>query len=169
MTLEELKKQLTFPLRIATLVFLSQDNQILLAMKKRGFGMGLWNGVGGKVEKNETVEAAAKREAEEEIGVTITSLQEVATLDFFFLEAPVDKDWNQQVRVFFATAWTGEPNETEEMKPQWFDKTDLPFDIMWPDDPYWLPAVLKGYKVSAEFAFGPNNSVEQFRIEAVKK
>ncbi|MEK7504190.1 MAG: hypothetical protein AAB550_01680 [Patescibacteria group bacterium] len=33
----------------ATLCFLVKDNQILLAMKKRGFGVGKWNGVGGKV------------------------------------------------------------------------------------------------------------------------
>ena len=32
-----------------TLCLLMRDNEILLAMKKRGFGVGKWNGVGGKV------------------------------------------------------------------------------------------------------------------------
>jgi len=31
-------------------------------MKKRGFGQGKWNGFGGKVEPNESIEQAAIRE-----------------------------------------------------------------------------------------------------------
>lgn len=26
---------------------------------------------------------------------------------------------------------------SEEMKPQWFRKDEIPFDTMWPDDRYW--------------------------------
>jgi hypothetical protein len=39
------------PSKQATLLFLIKDQKILLAMKKRGFGKGRWNGVGGKPEK----------------------------------------------------------------------------------------------------------------------
>ncbi len=52
-----------------TLLFLLKDNHILLAMKKRGFGAGRWNGVGGKIEAGETIVQAAVRECFEEIGV----------------------------------------------------------------------------------------------------
>ncbi|CAN0403706.1 unnamed protein product, partial [Ectocarpus sp. 8 AP-2014] len=45
-------------------------NEILLGMKKRGFGEGKWNGFGGKVESGESVEEAAKRELMEEAGLT---------------------------------------------------------------------------------------------------
>lgn len=41
-------------MRLATLCYLLKDDQVLLAMKKRGFGEGKWNGPGGKVEKGET-------------------------------------------------------------------------------------------------------------------
>lgn len=34
-----------------TLCLLKKENSILLAMKKRGFGAGKYNGVGGKIEK----------------------------------------------------------------------------------------------------------------------
>ncbi len=44
---------------------------ICLAMKKRGFGVNRWNGVGGKVEEKETIETAAKREVKEEAGIEI--------------------------------------------------------------------------------------------------
>jgi len=53
-----------------TLLFLIKDDQILLAMKKRGFGAGRFNGVGGKVEPGETIEQALIRESQEEINVT---------------------------------------------------------------------------------------------------
>ena len=41
-------------------------------MKKRGFGANRWNGVGGKMEANDTtIEETAKRETQEEIGVKV--------------------------------------------------------------------------------------------------
>ena len=36
-------------MKLTTLSYFVQDGQVLLAMKKRGFGMGKWNGPGGKV------------------------------------------------------------------------------------------------------------------------
>ncbi|PIU47045.1 DNA mismatch repair protein MutT, partial [bacterium (Candidatus Gribaldobacteria) CG07_land_8_20_14_0_80_33_18] len=88
----------------ATLCLLIKENskEILLAMKKRGFGAGKWNGVGGKFdpEKDKNVLEAAIREAKEEIGVLIKDLEKVAVLDFYFPEVPEDFNWNQTVHVF---------------------------------------------------------------------
>ena len=42
-----------------------EEERILLAMKKRGFGAGKFNGFGGKVEARETILEAALREFEE--------------------------------------------------------------------------------------------------------
>lgn len=43
-------------MRQATLCFLIREvngeNELLLAMKKKGFGQGKWNGVGGKLDFN---------------------------------------------------------------------------------------------------------------------
>jgi 8-oxo-dGTP pyrophosphatase MutT (NUDIX family) len=51
-----------------TLMFLfNSQGQILLAMKKRGFGVGKWNGPGGKVQEKETILQAAVREVKEEV------------------------------------------------------------------------------------------------------
>src|SRR5437762_731474 len=96
-----------------SLVFLYKpaEKKILLAMKKRRFGAGKWNGVGGKLEGNETPKSNAVRETKEEIGVKIdeNDLGEVAVLDFFFEN---NKDWNQRATVFFLERWQGEPMET---------------------------------------------------------
>ena len=48
-TLKEVKK------KVLTLVYIRDDENILLGLKKRGFGTGKWNGFGGKVQVGETI------------------------------------------------------------------------------------------------------------------
>lgn len=144
-------------LRQVSLLFLINDDNILLALKKRGFGQGHLNGVGGKQDAGETIEQTAIRECQEEIEVTPTTIKHVATLDFYF---PPDKsDWDMRAFVYFCDEWHGQPTETEEMKPVWYKKSDIPYDKMWGDDKYWLPIVLGGKFVKAKFTFDDNDNV----------
>ncbi len=53
-------------------------------MKKRGFGVGRWNGFGGKVNDGEQIIDAAIRETQEEVGITPNELQEIGIVDFEF-------------------------------------------------------------------------------------
>ena len=50
------------PRQLLTLGLIYQDGKVLLGYKKRGFGEGWWNGFGGKVKVEESIEDAAKRE-----------------------------------------------------------------------------------------------------------
>lgn len=145
-------------LKITTLCFplrkMKNKQQLLLAMKKRGFGKSKWNGMGGKKEpRDDSVEAAVVRETYEEVGVKPISLQKVAVLTFIFSDIPKEENWNQEVHTYFTGSWEGEPVETEEMAPQWFDANKLPFDTMWEDDIFWLPRVIAGKKLKATFWF----------------
>lgn len=47
--------------KLMTLTMILKDDEILLGMKNRGMGKGKWNGFGGKVEPNETIDDAAIR------------------------------------------------------------------------------------------------------------
>lgn len=144
-------------MKITTLCFLVRGNKVLLAMKKRGFGVGKWNGVGGKVSENEEIKDATVREAEEEIGVSINpaDLKSCGSIKFSF---EGNSDWNQKVHIFITEKWEGEPAESEEMRPQWHEYGKLPFEEMWLDDPHWLPKVLAGKKIEGEFLFNNNGS-----------
>lgn len=149
-----------------TLLFLRKENQILLAMKKRGFGAGKWNGVGGKIEVGETIENALVRETVEEIGVTPSSWRAVAELDFI-QDAETDEPWHMYVYAYLCEAWEGEPSESEEMKPQWYSIDSIPYAVMWDDDEYWLPRVLEGDKVVGTFTFDINDKMLAHDIETV--
>jgi ADP-ribose pyrophosphatase YjhB (NUDIX family) len=140
-----------------TLSFLVKESEVLLAMKKRGFGVGKWNGVGGKLKENEGVLVAAAREIKEEIGVDVAleDLKNVGTLTFRFDGKP---DWSQTCQVFIVREWKGESTESEEMRPQWYAVDKLPFGEMWVDDPLWLPNVLAGQVIDGKFLFTGDGS-----------
>lgn len=150
-----------------SLLFLRRDNEVLLAMKKRGFGEGRWNGVGGKVEAGESLEQAMIRETEEEIGVTPTVFEKVGDIRFdeYFKGVPT----LMHVHVFTATAWTGQPIESEEMAPKWFAASDIPYEDMWSDDPFWLPQVLEGKKVSADFKLDATDTIISHTVTEVAR
>ncbi len=139
-------------MKILTLAFLFRDNKILLAMKKRKFGVGKWNGYGGKLEDGETPIEGIVRELEEESGLVVPkgNFQEIGYMDFYFDDKP---EWNQGVVIYRVDEFTGEPKETEEMKPEWFDLHEIPYHEMWKGDDQWIPKVVENKKFKGEIHF----------------
>lgn len=73
------------------------------------------------------------------------------------------------MHVFLSEEWEGEPEEGEEMRPEWFSFSEIPFGRMWKDDKHWLPLVLKGKKLRARFVFAEDcESIESMKMEEVK-
>lgn len=139
-------------MKTLTLVLLLRDNQIVLAKKKRGFGMNWWNGYGGKLHEGETPEMAAVREVKEESGISISEsqLKEIGAVDFYFEDK---EEWNQRVIVYRVEHFEGEPEETEEMNPKWFSKSEIPYTEMWPGDDSWFPYAVQGIPFEGEVRF----------------
>lgn len=133
-----------------TLCIVHDRSKVLLGMKKRGFGMGKWNGFGGKVNANETILEAAKRELKEEADIFATDLAEMGIIEFEFKGNPEILE----VHIFKVNEYTGEPKEGEEMKPEWFNIEYIPFDKMWPDDKYWFPVLLDNKKFEGSLFLG---------------
>ena len=139
----------------AVLGFIVKDNRVLLAMKKRGFGEGWWNGAGGKIKDGETPLEAILREMQEEVGIVPHDPVHHGTLHFSFEDGT--PDW--EVRVFRAEEFDGDPSESEEMRPAWFNFEDIPYDSMWKDDPHWLPLLLDGKRFEGKFTFRDNDTL----------
>ncbi|CAM9334995.1 unnamed protein product [Ascophyllum nodosum] len=135
-------------------------NELLLGLKKQGFGEGKWNGFGGKLEAGETVEEAAKRELLEESGVIAQRLSLRGQLTF---NVP---SYSSIMRVFVyeAVSYVGEPRESEEMRPRWFRETDLPFKEMWADDEHWMPLFLAGKFFQGEFNFSDEQTIIDYKL-----
>lgn len=137
-----------------TLCILKKDNKILLAKKKKGFAKDKYNGIGGKLQENETPETAMIRETKEEIFVTPTIYEKVGLLKFS--EYYKGQKENITMHVYLVEKWLGNPTESDEMFPEWFNITEIPYKEMLPDDYYWLPLILEGKKIDGYFEFDEN-------------
>ncbi len=62
-----------------TLCLVRQGDQFLLLNRQKQPAMGMWNGVGGKIEPGETPSAAVVRETFEETGITLSQVQLAGT------------------------------------------------------------------------------------------
>lgn len=117
------------------LVIQRADGRVLLCKRLKAPEAGCWNIVGGKVDVMEPSAQAARREAEEESGLTI------GAVDFLCLsEEILPSDGQHWVSLIYVTRdFTGEP---------WLTEPDKLSDIGWfdPADP---PAPLSAFSVAA--------------------
>lgn len=150
--------------KLLTLCIIHQHPKILLGMKKRGFGQGRWNGFGGKVSSEETIEEAAKREISEEAGIFVDELKKVGIIEFEFKGNPEILE----VHIFRSEDFSGIPMESEEMKPQWFHIDEIPYKEMWPDDIHWIPLFLSGKKFKGKFLFGESDIILEQSLSEVE-
>lgn len=132
----------------ATLVFIVQNNNILLMRKKRGLGEGKINGPGGKLDPGETIEHCAIREVQEELCITPGPLTYHGENCFQFTDG-----YSIHVHVYSADSYQGTPTETDEAIPLWFALDDIPYHEMWEDDDLWLPMMLANKNFTGRYLF----------------
>lgn len=151
----------------ATECFLIKEDSVLLGFKKRGFGAGKLLGPGGKVNEGESSEECIVRETEEEIAVKIKSMRRVGSINFFYFEA--GKATNQNVDFYLVDDWEDEPKETDEMKPVWYRKDQLPFEQMPASNSLFIPHLLDGTLVSGSLIFDEEMKLVSNQLIIVEK
>ncbi|CAN5177497.1 NUDIX domain-containing protein [soil metagenome] len=113
-------------------IILKKDNQVLLVKRTNtDWASGQWNFPGGLFEENETLAAAAAREAQEEVGVAI------ATADLHLVHVMHSRKNEKHTKeifgfYFLATQWNGEAINNEPHRHSeigWFDLNNLPENI----------------------------------------
>ncbi len=153
-----------------TLLLLHAEGRLLLGMKTRGFGMGKFNGFGGKIEPGETVLQAAVREMREESGLVVSDPSLVGHVLFTFEQKSEEA---LSVHIFRATRVEGSLDagkpESDEMEPQWFPDTAVPYDRMWLDDRHWLPLLLQGRRFRGRFHFRGHEEILSHALEEVRE
>lgn len=125
------------------LVFLTRGDEVLLIKRSadRPIFPNLYNGLGGHVERGESIIAAAKREVEEESGLRVNNL---------WLCATVAIDTNNAGAGIAMFVFRGEANEagsnlkeSDEGTLQWVPLSHIPGLPMVEDIPTLLPKVME--------------------------
>jgi 8-oxo-dGTP diphosphatase len=145
-----------------TLCYLVRDGKFLLQHKSKGlFGEGKWNGPGGKLQENEAPIEGAKREIFEETSVRADGLEECGLLNFF-----KEGELFITCRVFKTQRFEGEPKDSREGKVKWFAPSEMPYDMMWPDDRHWMPLLFEGKKFQGDFMF--DSELKEIKSHKIK-
>ena len=154
-----------FPAK-AVICFLIRDggNEVLLAREKTNPRKGFWNGYSGRIEPGETREVTAVRELREECGVIVdpSDLEARGVIkrqnDNFLLPS-----W--EIRIYVASCWEGEPQESEEMgPPEWFHRENIPRTMAFTSDYFWLPRVLEGVTVEVHCTYDMERKLRAITI-----
>lgn len=105
-----------------------RDRKILLYKRMRAPEAGHWSIVGGKVDHMEPAEQAARREAEEETGLSIGRVNLLGAAELIS-----DADAQHWISLLYmASEFEGEPKLTEPDKLSdfgWFSRSDLPHPL----------------------------------------
>ncbi len=152
-----------------TLLLLSCGSNLLLGLKKRGFGQGKLNGFGGKLDPQEPLLAGALREMQEESGVSLpaSAVRHAGHLLFTFEGKPEEL----HVHVFAASAPSAEAlsvAESEEMAPLWVPAAAVPYEKMWLDDKFWLPLLLAGKSFRGAFHFRGHEEILSHSLQELQ-
>ena len=152
----------------STLLFLIRKSDgatdICLAMRKQGERKGRYNGIDAVVGDDETPEQAARRSAEEELGVTVESVDKRGEITFVFQE---DSTSDRMFHIYVSEDFTGEPVSGDEMSPSWLSTSYIPYGEMWQDVIFWLPHVLEGKKVRGRFVLGEGDVIQEKEVGVV--
>lgn len=132
---------------IGTLGFILSPNKKQILMMHRNARpdddhLGKYNGLGGKMEKDEDVFACMTREIREEAGVQVTKMQLRGTINWTCF-GPKGEDWLGFI--FLIENFEGIPFKlSSEGSLEWIDIERLGQLPMWEGDRYFLPLVFDG-------------------------
>jgi 8-oxo-dGTP diphosphatase len=119
----------------------TSSREVLLGLKRTGFGTGRVVAIGGKIDGVETDLQAAVREVQEESGLQLrpSAVRRLGRISWTF---PAQPTWSMAATLFAAEGDGTTPVPCEEIEPRWYGVDSIPWDSMWKDAPYWLPSLL---------------------------
>jgi len=140
----------------AVLIYVRRGDRVLMLHRNSGkpddYHSGKWNGLGGKLEADESPLEAAQRELREESGLDLPleRFRSLGTLQFPNFKSHQAEDW--LVFLFGAELPGDDPREPVRSGPEgdlhWVPVADLLSLNLWPGDQHFLPHVLEREPIS---------------------
>jgi 8-oxo-dGTP diphosphatase len=111
---------MTKVVQVAVAIIQQANGEYLLASRPNGKGWaGWWEFPGGKIELNETPEAALTRELQEELGITPTRVQAWIKRRYDYPATHDAEARTVLLHFYFVWAWQGEPQALEGQTLAW--------------------------------------------------
>ena len=126
----------------STLCYITRGNDVLMlhrVKKKNDINKDKWIGIGGKFEGEESPDECIRREALEETGLTLTSLQCRGIVTFLN-----DCCEGEYMFLFTADGFEGELRECDEGDLQWVSREFLDALPKWEGDQIFLDLLWEG-------------------------
>ncbi len=136
-------------MKLATLVYVQNNDQTLMLHKAKGYQEGKWTGLGGKFDAGESPEDCMKREVLEESGLRV----EEATLKGFITFPDFDAQDDWYCFVYTVTKFSGELKASDEGHLRWVDDSEIMNLNLWPGDRIFLPWISQERFFSAKFIY----------------
>lgn len=144
---------------ITTMCYLRRNNQTLLLhriKKENDINEGKWIGVGGKVEKEESIHECMKREIFEETGLTAHSLH----LHGFVMFPGLYYGEDEGMFVFSCDDFSGDMKECDEGILEWVDNDKISSLSMWEGDYHFFDWLNDSLFHSAKIVYKNDKLVE---------
>ncbi|SES67575.1 8-oxo-dGTP diphosphatase MutT [Thorsellia anophelis] len=126
--LSDMNRHLNNEQNIAIGIIINTNNDIFVAIRPDGKSYaGLFEFPGGKVEADEDIQDALRRELMEEVGIYATKIE-----DFSVEKSVVSESLCLILHFFLVTAWEGEPFGKEGQTTQWIAANTLIPDMFPP-------------------------------------
>jgi len=153
--------------RDAVLIFLINDNEILLAESNYRNNRITWNGVSGFINAGEKPKEAAVRELYDSVKIRAyeKDLEQAGVMNLFTLRPDGVRERTLTITIFICENFQGVPHMTSGFKPRWFNLSSIPYNDMFEDTKEWLGRVMSGEKVVIEII---STTDEQTNITKVK-
>jgi len=105
---------------ISIAIVKNEQEQFLITRRQKGQHLaGKWEFPGGKVENNESIEAAMIRELKEEVGLTAIDYQAFDSLEFQYEQLELNLNF------YFVNHFTGEAKGLEGQELKWVSLVEL--------------------------------------------
>ena len=120
-----------------TLAYIEKDDSYLMlhrTKKKNDPNEGKWVGVGGHVEKGESIHAAMKREIREETGLNVIKFKYMGYVDFLNTQCP-----SERMYLYKVPQWDGEMIECNEGDLEFVKKEKIASLNLWEGDKTFMP------------------------------